>query len=81
MSDPTGKSTLRGIAERDGEPWYWTGNERTDQCGCTYSELAATDGHCEPIWMGKGGGVCGAHRERMVQRVRQLQAEGKLPNV
>lgn len=61
------------------EPWYWTGETRTSKCGCTWRELAATDDHCEPLWLG-GGIVCDAHHQRMVDHAHQLIAEGRIPN-
>ena len=59
------------------EPWYWTGLQETRLCGCVFHELAATDDHCEPVWMGKS--MCDKHMERANARVKELQEQGKLP--
>lgn len=63
------------------EPFYWTGKLDTRECGCIWHELLKTDGTGEPIWMGPfDSEICNGHRQRMIDRVRQLQAEGKLPS-
>lgn len=58
------------------EPWYWTGETMTKECGCTFDELGATDGR-DPVWMGKV--MCDRHLERAAKRARELQEEGILP--